>query len=154
MIPAYFIFIADIPLTSNGKLNRKVLPEPGRAINTGNVHQDPVTDMEKTIMPIWCELLKIDKASINDNYFDLGGDSFRGTFLITAIEKVVGHKVSLAQLFKTPTVKELATHLEGQKDKKAGIVKAPVLEKYPLSAQQERMFVLAKLSPQATNYNI
>ncbi|MBL6449316.1 amino acid adenylation domain-containing protein [Fulvivirga sp. 29W222] len=154
MLPAYYIFLDDIPLTPNGKLNRNLLPEPGKVINTGNVYEEPSTEMEKVLMPVWCRNLKIDKASINDNYFDLGGDSFRATFLITEIEKVAGHKVPLAQLFKTPTLKELAAHLETLTERQAGIKKAPQQTNYPLSAQQERMYVLNKLSPESTNYNI
>ncbi|MBL3658743.1 non-ribosomal peptide synthetase/type I polyketide synthase [Fulvivirga sediminis] len=154
MLPAYYVFMDEIPLTPNGKLNRNLLPEPGKVINTGNIYQEPITKMEVLLMPVWYENLKVDKASINDNYFDLGGDSFRATFLITEIEKIAGHKVPLAQLFKTPTLKELAAHLETQTEVRAGITKAPAQSTYPLSAQQERMLVLNKLSPQSTNYNI
>ena len=75
MIPAYFVGIDQIPLTANGKIDRKSLPDPGGSINTGVEYVPPRNEIESKLVKIWQEVLEIEKIGVNDNFFDLGGNS-------------------------------------------------------------------------------
>ncbi len=77
MIPAYFVRIEQFPLTPNGKVDRKALPEPERIIDTGRGFVPAVTIVEKELEKIWCEILDLEGVSILDNFFELGGDSLK-----------------------------------------------------------------------------
>ncbi|MCP5046758.1 MAG: hypothetical protein GY940_06275, partial [bacterium] len=75
MIPSYFAVVETIPLTANGKVDRKSLPEPGIAnIQPGSGFVEPVDEMEQLIARTWKEVLKIDRVGIHDHFFDIGGN--------------------------------------------------------------------------------
>ncbi|MCH7324065.1 non-ribosomal peptide synthetase, partial [Solibacillus sp. MA9] len=78
MVPSYFVQMEKMPLTPNGKLNRKVLPEPDLEEIT-NDYEAPRNEMEEVLARIWCEVLKIEKVGINDNFFEIGGHSLKAT---------------------------------------------------------------------------
>jgi surfactin synthase thioesterase subunit/MFS family permease len=109
MIPAGYIFIERIPLTANGKLDRKALPLPDKQEQryAGNL-ATPVTPLEVRLCEIWQEILDLEQVGIDDNFFDLGGDSFKA---IHVVRKAAKH-LSVIELFKYPTVRELAGRME------------------------------------------
>jgi amino acid adenylation domain-containing protein len=112
MVPTYFMPIEKIPLTDNGKVARSALPLPGPgAMNTGAAYKAPRDETETKIVQIWSEILYLpaENIGIDDNFFDLGGHSLRATVLISKIDKELNVKVPLAELFKTPTIKEIAS---------------------------------------------
>ncbi|NOQ25410.1 MAG: amino acid adenylation domain-containing protein [Bacteroidales bacterium] len=155
MIPAYFIMIDQIPLTINGKINYKKLPDVSGSINTNAEYEEASTNYEKQLVIIWKRILNVDELSINDDFFDLGGDSFKATFLLSDIQKILKIKMSLADVFNSPSIKGLAGILEKMASVNVEKVdKASKKEYYPLSSQQQRMYILHLLSPESTNYNI
>jgi amino acid adenylation domain-containing protein len=114
MQPTYFIRLDKLPLTSNGKIDRKALP----AFCYENIQpaQDfvgPQTDTEKALAAIWTELLNVRNIGINDDFFDLGGQSLAAIKAVSRIRDVFGVDLSLRNLFERPTVAGLAEAIDG-----------------------------------------
>jgi enterobactin synthetase component F len=111
MIPSAFVPLDALPLTANGKLDRRALPAPERALAAGYVV--PRTPTEERLASLWAAELGLERVGIHDNFFDLGGDSLMAARLILAIETAFAVEVSLATLFNASTVAELAAQLHG-----------------------------------------
>ncbi|MGB7606024.1 MAG: amino acid adenylation domain-containing protein, partial [Lutisporaceae bacterium] len=114
MIPAYLIQLDQLPLTTNGKVDRKALPEPDGSINTGVAYSAPTNEIEEKLTAIWQKALSIEKVGINDNFFELGGHSLKAINVIAKIHKELNVELPLRELFKTPTIKNLAKYIEGR----------------------------------------
>lgn len=107
MVPAAFVTLASLPLTVNGKVDRQLLASQAPApASNGDIVQ-PRTPAEETLAGIWADVLKVDRVSINDNFFDLGGDSILGTLILARATRA-GLKLSPVQLFEHQTIAELA----------------------------------------------
>ena len=78
MIPSYFVQMERMPLTSNGKIDRKALPAPEGRLQTGGELVAPRTSQEAELADIWQEVLKLERVGVKDNFFELGGHSFKG----------------------------------------------------------------------------
>ncbi|UCH95456.1 MAG: AMP-binding protein [Candidatus Aminicenantes bacterium] len=112
MIPNYFLPLDRIPLTSNGKVDKKALPEPRRTPSTGNItYVPPKTNMEKLIAAIWQEVLKMDRVGTRDNFFDLGGSSLDIVIVGSKLKEKLQKDTPTVTLFTYPTINSLAAHL-------------------------------------------
>ncbi len=153
MIPAYFMPVDNIPVTANGKIDKKRLPVPEATFARSFV--PPTNDLEKIIVDIWKEILEIDHIGIDDNFFELGGHSLKATVLISKIHKVCHVRVPLVEIFKTPRIRDLAHYIMG-KNKEFHIAIQPIEEKeyYMLSSAQKRLYFLQQLAPDSTSYNM
>lgn len=107
MVPTEYIAIAQMPLTPNGKIDRKQLPEPGAHISTQG-YIAPQTDTEKVVAELWEKYLGIPQIGIQDNFFQLGGHSLIAVQIMTGIRKLTGKLIPIATLFKYPTIQKLA----------------------------------------------
>ncbi len=113
MIPAFFIQLDRIPLTPNGKVDRKALPEPERPI--GNIEfVPPQNETEKALAGLWTEILGIDPIGLKDSFFELGGHSLKATSLIARVHRQFGVELPLAEVFRRPTLRELAAVIESE----------------------------------------
>ena len=109
MIPDNFIIVPVMPLTPNGKIDKKALSKHGASTSAeGNEYVAPRTDTEQLVAAIWSEFLGIEKISIHDNFFKLGGHSLIAVQVMTQIEKETGKRLPLSALFDTSTVEKLA----------------------------------------------
>ncbi|WP_148302701.1 non-ribosomal peptide synthetase, partial [Caldalkalibacillus mannanilyticus] len=108
MIPSYFVQVEKMPLTPNGKIDRRALPYIEGEIQTGTEYVAPRTEAEKKLVEIWQEILGVQKISIKENFFDLGGHSLRATTLVSRLHKEMSVEVSLRSIFQFPTVEKLA----------------------------------------------
>ncbi|MCP5047930.1 MAG: hypothetical protein GY940_12210, partial [bacterium] len=155
MIPAYFISLESIPLTPNGKVDRRFLPSP--LTNRGKNYLAPRTGIEKTLVSLWSEVLGVNKDNIGRtaDFFDLGGHSLKATLLVSRLHKELQVKLSLADLFEKPTVAELARHIEAAVTDKY-VPLTPVEEKdyYVLTSAQKRMYFMQQLDSRSTVYNL
>ncbi|WP_323739237.1 thioester reductase domain-containing protein, partial [Candidatus Trichorickettsia mobilis] len=106
MIPRYFIYLDRIPLTNNGKIDKKALPEADFKKKSKN-YIAPRNQLEKELCKIWVEILKVKKVGINDNFFTLGGHSISATRLVIKIHKEFNTNVSLGNFFENPTISSL-----------------------------------------------
>jgi aspartate racemase len=109
MVPGILMVLDDLPLTSNGKLDRSALPEPQAKESTLVV---PRTMLEAQIHAIWERVLGRTDVGVHDNFFDLGGHSLLAVRLFAQIESVVGRRLPISVLFQAPTVAQLAARME------------------------------------------
>jgi amino acid adenylation domain-containing protein len=116
MVPAFFVLLGSFTLMSSGKIDRKALPAPLRSRSTERSHsyRAPRNTSEETIGKIWSELLGVDKVSIHDNFFDVGGDSLIGVSMLSEVEKATGRKLPHDTILKAPTVAKLAAIADGK----------------------------------------
>jgi amino acid adenylation domain-containing protein/thioester reductase-like protein len=112
MVPTFFVELDELPLTPNGKIDRKALPDPVVQVE---VSAKPANELERDIVAVWSDVLGHDRISINQNFFEIGGDSVRVVRVQTELEKLLGRPVSVAALFEHFTVKSLAAHLARDK---------------------------------------
>jgi acyl carrier protein len=108
MVPSYFEWLAKIPLTANGKIDRKALPRPGAGVDAPGEAAAPRNSTEQTLLTLWREVLGLATIGIHDNFFDLGGQSLKAVRLRAKIESTLNVSVSLRDLFARPTIAELA----------------------------------------------
>ncbi len=114
MVPSAFVAIDCIPLTANGKVDRRALPMPEQARpDLEKAFVAPTNNMEFQLTQIWEQVLGIQPIGVRDNFFDLGGHSLLAVKLFVQIEKKFAKKLPLATLFKAPTVEKLACILTG-----------------------------------------
>ncbi|MGO4879184.1 amino acid adenylation domain-containing protein [Pedobacter psychrotolerans] len=104
MIPVYYVHLQQIPVTSNGKLDRKALPEPGLNLEMDIVR--PVNTIQKEILQIWSEILHMDKdrIGINMNFFDLGGNSLGIITMVNKINEKFNASISVVEMFNFPMI--------------------------------------------------
>lgn len=155
MVPSYFMPIDSIPLTPNGKIDRRALPEPEVFVDKEYVA--PKNEIEKKLVDIWSEVLSINNniISIDSDFFELGGHSLKVTMLISKIHKELDIEVSVSEVFKTPTIRELSGYIKSsQKDKFMFIKSVEKKEYYELSSAQKRMYILQQMRLQCTAYNM
>ena len=113
MIPNYFIPLAQIPLTPNGKVDRKALPSWQLfQLESGIPYIAPTTQLEKTVSVIWKELLNVDRVGVQDNFFDLGGNSLNIVIMGHKLKEQLNIDIPVVTLFTYPTIHSLARYLE------------------------------------------
>ncbi|MCX2765061.1 phosphopantetheine-binding protein, partial [Aquimarina muelleri] len=101
-----------MPLTSNGKLDRKSLPDPDTTELSTKEYVEPRTDTEVQLVKIWQELLGVDRVGIYDNFFELGGHSLLATRLVSMIRKELNIEISIRNIFKFSTVEEISSYID------------------------------------------
>lgn len=112
MIPAHVEQLSEIPLTANGKIDKRTLPTPNLSrLQQGVAFVAPETDMEKLIASVWQEVLKVDKVGTRDNFFDLGGNSLDIVMVAGKLKEVLGREIPAVTLFTYPTISSLESHL-------------------------------------------
>ncbi|MGN9865284.1 non-ribosomal peptide synthase/polyketide synthase [Bacillus swezeyi] len=111
MVPTYFIELEKMPLTSNGKINRKGLPVPDLRLQDRAVYKPPRTRVEERLVSTWEAVLGVEKIGILDHFFDLGGDSIKSIQVSSRLNQL-GYKMEIKHLFQYPTIAELSPHIE------------------------------------------
>ncbi|SDX04486.1 amino acid adenylation domain-containing protein [Marininema mesophilum] len=118
MTPSFIVILDQIPLTPNGKVDRKALPVP--KVETENSHMQAArTSVEKVVLSVWNEVLESDNIGIYQNFFELGGHSLLATRLIAKLNHLYQIECSVTIIFQNPTVAKLAKALEDIVDKEA-----------------------------------
>jgi len=113
MVPRLIIQLNRIPLTSNGKVDKRALPDPDLLPEFGNrVARNPETEKQKLVASIWADALKLKQVSIDDNFFELGGHSLIAVKVMKSIEEKTGSRLPISALFEAPTVEKLSYLLE------------------------------------------
>jgi amino acid adenylation domain-containing protein len=116
MVPSYFVQIEKMPLTSNGKIDRKALPEP-EAVGSSEEYAPPADEFEEKLVRIWSEILNIEKEKISttNNFFQLGGNSLHLIMLVSKIYKAFGIEIAITQIYRDPVIKEISKHIKENK---------------------------------------
>ena len=135
MMPNAFVMLDAIPLTANGKIDRRALPSLEQIrLELANTYVAPCTPIEEILAVIWAEVLGIEQVGIHDNFFELGGDSIRGIQVI-AKAKQIGFDFSLPQLLQYQTIQELA----GLVSRELGFLPTPKTEAFSLISDEQRL---------------
>ncbi|MEK4732085.1 non-ribosomal peptide synthase/polyketide synthase [Paenibacillus sp. FSL L8-0641] len=155
MVPSYFVQLEKMPLTANGKIDRKALPEPEGNINTGIEYEAPIGEFEEKLALIWQDILGIKKIGRNDNFFMLGGHSLKATSLVARIHKEFNIDMPLKEIFKAPIIAEIARYMKEAKESiYQSIQTAKEMEYYPMSSAQRRLYILNQFEGAGTAYNM
>jgi amino acid adenylation domain-containing protein len=158
MVPSAFVVLDALPLSPNGKVDRRALPAPER-VRPGRDLVAPRTKTEETLAAIWQELLGLDQVSVEDRFFELGGHSLLATRVLTRVRRTWGIDLPLRELFRHPTIAGLAELIDSSL-----LTPLPLAEEglgvrassgpWLLSFSQERLWVLDQLEPGTPAYNI
>ncbi|GGA37501.1 surfactin synthase subunit 1 [Kroppenstedtia guangzhouensis] len=155
MIPAYFVQLEKIPLTPNGKVDRRALPKPDPSKRLETFFVAPADHLEKELVKLWQDALDLERMGVEDDFFAIGGHSLKATMLIAQIHERFDVKVPLRQLFLTPTVRGIAQYIRrAEPHRFASIGQAPKAETYPVSSAQKRLLLLHELEGADTSYNM
>ncbi|MDN4080661.1 amino acid adenylation domain-containing protein [Paenibacillus polymyxa] len=111
MVPSYFVQLSRLPLTLNGKVDRRALPAPEPNVDTGMDYVAPETDVQQALAAAWGAILGIQKVGIQDNFFHLGGDSIKAIQVSSRLFQA-GYKLEMKDLFKYPTIADLSTYIQ------------------------------------------
>jgi amino acid adenylation domain-containing protein len=152
MIPTYFIQLQAMPLTPNGKIDRKALPEP--VIDAGEHYTAPGNEIERKLLEIWSGILGR-KTGIHDNFFEIGGHSLNAAVLVSKIYKEFNVKLSLTEFFRTPFIRETAEYIKRTAGEE--YIRPEPVEKreyYPLSSNQQRLYILQQMETEGIAYNM
>lgn len=113
MVPAFFIMLETMPLTANGKIDRRALPAPVAERSTlATTFVEPESTLERYLAEQWQRVLKTDQIGLHDNFFEIGGDSIRGAILMNQLQQQFQEVLYVVALFDAPTLGQLAAYLE------------------------------------------
>jgi acyl carrier protein len=162
MVPSAFMVLESLPLSSNGKIDRKALPAPDASSIIGSQsgeYSAPRTPVEEALCEIWREVLHREQVGIHDNFFELGGHSLLATQVISRIRKTFDVELPLRALFEHPTVAALAMQLQllsraGAAKRLPPINRAERNGPLPLSVAQQRLWFIDRLHEDGSTYNL
>jgi amino acid adenylation domain-containing protein len=115
MVPSVLVELARMPLTANGKVNRRALPDPEYV---SGEHVDSRNEIERRLVAIWMDLLAVERVGVRDNFFERGGHSLMAMRLSAAIEKAFDAKVSIKSIFELMTIEQMAQYIQIEQNSK------------------------------------
>ncbi len=155
MLPSAFTFLESLPVTANGKVDRRVLAELKPHLPEDKEIHQPTTVTEKVVVEIWCEVLERGRVSVDDNFFELGGNSLAAARVASRVAKALQKDLNLHDIFSSPTVASLAAKIEALETQAApSAATLKPSETASLSFAQERIWFLEQLSPNTSLHNI
>ncbi|NPC86635.1 amino acid adenylation domain-containing protein, partial [Pyxidicoccus fallax] len=159
MVPSAFVALEALPLTFNGKLDRKALPAPDGALSARVEYVAPRSETEQKLASLWSEVLRVERIGIHDNFFELGGHSLLATQVASRIRTSFGVEVPLPTLFEATTLEMLARAVETSIRSKRALALPPLrpverTDALPLSFAQQRLWFLDQLIPDSALYNM
>lgn len=153
MIPSYFYKLEKFPLTPNGKIDRKALPMPTFS-NTEKNMIEPRNEVDKKLVELFSKILHIDKISIGNSFFELGGDSLSAINLCLKIFNKFKIQLSVKDIFEHHILSDLSDYIANYEASKATIEKAKIQDFYDASSAQKRIFYASKAAGEnSTLYN-
>ena len=152
MVPGFYVELDELPLTSNGKIDRKALPGVDGDDLIRNEYVSPRNETEEKLAVIWQEVLGVERVGVTDNFFELGGHSLIVAQVINRTHKQLGKTIAFKTFFANPTIEGLSKEMH--EDQYMSIPKAPETESYPLTASQSRLWIMSQLDGGSLAYNM
>jgi amino acid adenylation domain-containing protein len=155
MVPAAYVWLEALPLTTNGKVDRQALPAPTADAHLQSRYEAPASDVEAALAAIWSELLRVDRVGRHDHFFALGGHSLLVVQLTSRLRQVLGVEVAVGEVFSHPVLADLARAVE-----RARRSELPLIERLerrdhvPASFAQQRLWFLERLGGLGNAYHI
>ncbi|WP_150275297.1 non-ribosomal peptide synthetase [Paenibacillus tepidiphilus] len=159
MLPSRFVRLEKLPVTANGKVDRRRLPDPPEEPAEVTGARAPEGETEAALAAIWSEVLHRETVLADDHFFECGGHSLRAMVLLSRIQERMGVELTLQELFAAPTIRLLAERIAAASPERA--VKNCMIPRvesldgdYPATASQKRMYVLSQMMPGGIGYNV
>jgi arthrofactin-type cyclic lipopeptide synthetase C len=155
MVPTAFVKLAALPLTANGKVDRKALPAPDLAALFTREYAAPEGEVENALAQIWADVLQVERVGRQDHFFELGGHSLLAMRMVSQVRQRLGIELALSDLFANAELAAVASVLsEAGRCAQPQIVPVPRDGALPLSFAQQRLWFLAQMEGANTAYNI
>ncbi|MBD8455201.1 non-ribosomal peptide synthetase, partial [Serratia rubidaea] len=156
MVPAAYVHLAALPLTANGKLDRRALPAPEGDAYARQAWAEPQGETEQTLAQLWQALLSgVERVGRHDNFFELGGHSLLAVRLVSRLRQTLAAELALSEVFSHPTLSALAARIDqSQPATLSAIARQPRGESLPLSLAQQRLWFLAQMEGVSESYHI
>jgi amino acid adenylation domain-containing protein len=143
MVPATFVWLKELPLSPNGKIDRRALPKPETPVDPTAADEAPRTEVERTIAGIWQEVLRVKRVGLHDNFFELGGDSLNLARVHRKLHATLQGDLAIVTLFQYPTISALAKFLNQRENI------SPAKERVQDRAQRQRQAMARQKELQA-----
>jgi amino acid adenylation domain-containing protein len=160
MAPSAFVMLDQMPLTPNGKIDRRALPAPEHSRpELEQSYVSPRMPIEEIVAGVWAQLLRVEQVGIDDDFFELGGHSLLATQVISRVRELFNVEIELRVMFAQPTVRALVEVIEERLRVNEGLAAPPVVpvgrdRDLPLSFAQQRLWFLDQLEPGSSFYHI
>lgn len=160
MVPSVLLWLETMPRNAAGKVNRHALPAPELRVDLASARIAPRNHIEESLAELWKSVLQVPEVGIHDHFFEHGGHSLVATQLVSRIRELFEVDVSLQALFERPTIAALAEEVARlrQRERTASvippIIPVPRDQPFPLSYSQQRMWLMHRLAPKSTAYNM
>ncbi|WP_258169736.1 non-ribosomal peptide synthetase [Nostoc sp. 'Peltigera membranacea cyanobiont' N6] len=159
MVPSAIVLLESLPVTPNGKIDRRALPAPEPSSESRDKYVAPRTPIEEILALIWQQVLKVELVGRYDNFFELGGHSLLATQLVSRVRSSLKVELPLRSLFAAPTIAQLALLIQQLQQQDIELSALPISKRVenanlPLSYAQQRLWFLDQLEPNSGSYNI
>ena len=159
MIPAAFVSLPELPLTANGKLDRRALPDPDAAnLRTGVPYAAPGSELEAALVDIWSGVLGLEGIGVRHEFFEIGGHSLSAVRVLTQIRQRFGVDLPLREFFEAATIEQVARAIAERSRQEDGEAAGPRRRgddgPAPLSYAQERLWFLYLLAPESPAFHL
>ncbi len=155
MVPAAYVGMERMPLTANGKLDRKALPAPEGDAYVVREYEEPEGEMEESLAGIWAEVLHVERVGRQDNFFELGGHSLLAVRVIARVREALKVEVGIRDLFARPVLSDFVRGVErARPNTLPAITLAERGGRIPLSHAQQRLWFINRLEGTSVEYNM
>ncbi|MDR0126245.1 non-ribosomal peptide synthetase [Bacillus zhangzhouensis] len=155
MMPAFFMQLDELPLTGNGKVDRRALPAPDLSEQAANEYVLPQSETERTLAHIWEEVLEVPRIGRHDHFFECGGHSLRGMKMLNRLYEEMQVELTLKSLFESPTLEAFALAVDqANQTEIKRVEKAEEAAYYPVTSAQKRLYVLEKMTNAEQSYHM